>query len=143
MRSNRQKKVLTVLVVFVLLFVCCKKKQPHPTDHTHKMAGVRHWHGTKEYHTAGDDSVINYIDDSFSIIVVNNKEIIHTITNTHLYFDAASDSVLSFLSMEYAGNGQYYTEGIIYYFLSDRIQYYDHNPYPKSGYTITIDLETP
>ncbi len=137
------KMALVVLVFFVLSFVCCKKNKSHPTDHTPKMAGKRHWHGTKEYHTAGDDSVINYIDDSFSIIVLSNTEIIHTISSTHLYFDVASDSVLSFLNMKYVGNGQYHSEGIVYYFLSDKIQYYNYKPDPKSGYTITIDLETP
>ena len=53
------QKDITVLAVFVLSLVCCKKKQPHPTDHTHKMAGVRHWHGTETLHKYRVDSVGN------------------------------------------------------------------------------------
>ncbi len=143
MRRNRQKKILTVLVVFVLSFVCCKKKQPHPTDHTPKMAGLRHWHGVQKFKTKSIDSVMNYIDDSFSIIVVNNMEIIHTITSTPLHFERAWDSVLKFSYESYAGNGQYYREYIYFYILSNRMKFFYDSPDPKSGYTITIDIETP
>lgn len=139
----QNKTVLSVLVAFALFFVCCKKNKSSPTDYTPRMAGVRHWHGVEKFRTASIDSVLKYIDDSFSIIVVNNKEIIHTITGTHLYFDKAWDSILIFSYDRYAGNGQYYSESIDYNFLSNKMEFFFYKPYPLSGYAYTMNLETP
>ncbi len=147
-----QLKNIVLLMLLFFAAISCKKKQPHPTDHTPKMAGVRHWHGTKvfsEYKEDGIlghhrvDSVIEYIDDSFSITVINNKEIFTSISGNSLYYDYGDDSVLSYGYRVDLGHGSYSDKGIIYYFLKDKMRFHSTHPgfIPQSYWS--IDLETP
>lgn len=134
-------------IVLLLLLFCaaysCKKKQPHPTDHTPKMAGVRHWHGTERIVSTFTDSITGYIDDSFSITVLNNKEIVTSFNSNTLTYSYSDDSTIQFSYEQYAGHGRNSTVEVVYYFLDDRIKFHRtyYHPYRDDAYV--LDLETP
>ncbi len=138
-----QPKIIAFLLLLFCAAISCKKKQPHPTDHTPKMAGVRHWHGTQRVASSFIDSVTKYIDDTFSIIVVNNKEIFTTISNETLYYSYSDDSTVQFSYEQYAGHGQNSIDEIIYYFSEDKIKFHGQYPYPTSNKADVLDLVTP
>ena len=138
-----QFKNIVLLLLLLFAAISCKKKQPHPTDHTPKMAGVHRWHGTERVYSMYTDSIIRYIDDTLNITVVNSKEIITSLNGQTLYYKDANDSILWFSYSRSVGRGDYFTEDITYYFLQDRIKLYARNPNVMISEAYITELETP
>ncbi len=145
----QQRNIWIILVAITTLFFGCKKRTS-PTDHIPKMTGVRHWHGTetfREYRldSVGNlypfDSIIRYIDDTFSIIVVNSKEIFSTINHRSLYYDYADESILRFSDINDLGHGYSYDRYIFYYYLKNKMKFSSFY-YPTSMKSWNISLET-
>lgn len=143
-------------IVFLLLLffaaISCRKKQPHPTDYIPKMAGARHWHGTEKFReyrldSLGNlypfDSVIRYIDDSFSIIVVNGSEIFTSICHRSLYYKYANDSAIHFSYVIEHGQGNSSDWDIFYYFLGDKMKFSSFSPSTAPMSYYSTYLETP
>ncbi len=145
-------KNIAFLLLLLFAAISCKKKQPKPIDYIPKMAGVRHWHGTERFReyrldSVGNlypfDSIIRYIDDSFSIIVVSSSEIFTSICNRSLYYKYSNDSAIVFSDVIEHPHGESSDWDIFYYFLEDKVKFSSFSPSTAPMSYYSTYLETP